>query len=182
MLGSNQGVPLSILRCFRALFHKPRGGLLDAPPPINRDHAPCEIRAANVGTAPGARLGCPTDATAIAGPFSGGWVRNGDSGGISPGTPWRFAVGQMRSGGGVPSRMIPRRDQPEVRQSFLADDKAIRAECQFHAREVRGILVLEVEASRYARCTAGSEVGPHRLPKAAGKIPPASAGGMANHA
>lgn len=75
------GIPVAILPCLRTLLHKARGSLLDAPPPINCDHAPCEIGAADVGTASGARLGCPFDATRIAGPFAPCWARNGDSGG-----------------------------------------------------------------------------------------------------
>jgi hypothetical protein len=77
----------------------------------------------------------------------------------------------MCSGGGLSSRRIAQCDQPKVRQFFLAGDKAGRAECQFHAREVGGVFVFEVEASRYAGCTTGGGVGPCLLSQATRNIP-----------
>jgi len=112
-------------------------GFIDAEAPRNRRHAPHEIRAAAVGTIAGAVKGCAVEGLGIARPS----VRFGES-----------------RGGRQRREFIRRRDQAEVFELGASRPVARLDRVNFHARKIRRVLVLEIQAAGDAGGTARVEI------------------------
>lgn len=67
--GGVERIALAVFAGLFALLEQPGGGRFHGPAPINRGHAPCEIRPRNIRSVPSVRLRCTIEAKAIAGPL-----------------------------------------------------------------------------------------------------------------